>query len=426
MSMLELLELQARARAIRSQLALEPVTKIEIDSDSENSDIQHQPATKSKPSAKNFEPSQAPNKPSSTADKPDKNDEKSKATAESRPVRLKRNFRQRQLAIYEPTSGDEDLTIKNQQIQENEEDKTSEVDLVKTTTTEIVTVDNCEKSLDQTELKETEPVVNAETNFTPMEIVSTEPKADESSTVVNTPIEIDETINKSRSPSPDIVPIILEPPVFCISSDSEGEDHHPVVDKRMNLVTTSLAITINRPETEDEVFLRKVKASASVSKKTPEIVADKEPPIKELIPTKKPEPIIKPSPAVKEKPPVEEDKSEAEEGELSDDDSDEEDTESTALVAEPKETVWKDSHIEIDISSDNEEPEEPLAIGIDNEDITPSESSVKREVLELNYRTDDIVDIDDDEDIIDLGKDETLDFDVDTTEPAAADEEVKI
>lgn len=33
MTMLELLELQARARAIRSQLALEPVTKIELDSD---------------------------------------------------------------------------------------------------------------------------------------------------------------------------------------------------------------------------------------------------------------------------------------------------------------------------------------------------------------------------------------------------------
>lgn len=35
MTMLELLELQARARAIRSQLALEPVTKIELDSDEE-------------------------------------------------------------------------------------------------------------------------------------------------------------------------------------------------------------------------------------------------------------------------------------------------------------------------------------------------------------------------------------------------------
>lgn len=36
MTMLELLELQARARAIRSQLALEPVTKIELDSDDED------------------------------------------------------------------------------------------------------------------------------------------------------------------------------------------------------------------------------------------------------------------------------------------------------------------------------------------------------------------------------------------------------
>lgn len=35
-SVLELLELQARARAIRSQLALEPITKIEVESDNEN------------------------------------------------------------------------------------------------------------------------------------------------------------------------------------------------------------------------------------------------------------------------------------------------------------------------------------------------------------------------------------------------------
>uniref|UniRef100_A0A8W7Q2L3 Uncharacterized protein n=1 Tax=Anopheles coluzzii TaxID=1518534 RepID=A0A8W7Q2L3_ANOCL len=41
MTVLELLELQARARAIRSQLALEPVTKIEIDSEHEAEDGRH-------------------------------------------------------------------------------------------------------------------------------------------------------------------------------------------------------------------------------------------------------------------------------------------------------------------------------------------------------------------------------------------------
>lgn len=42
MTMLELLELQARARAIRSQLALEPVTKIELNSDDEGGEENHE------------------------------------------------------------------------------------------------------------------------------------------------------------------------------------------------------------------------------------------------------------------------------------------------------------------------------------------------------------------------------------------------
>ncbi|KAG5681349.1 hypothetical protein PVAND_010793 [Polypedilum vanderplanki] len=45
MTMLELLELQARARAIRSQLALEPVTKIELDSDDDDEENGQQSAS---------------------------------------------------------------------------------------------------------------------------------------------------------------------------------------------------------------------------------------------------------------------------------------------------------------------------------------------------------------------------------------------
>lgn len=39
MSVLELLELQARARAIRSQLAMEPITKIEVKSDDDIDEV---------------------------------------------------------------------------------------------------------------------------------------------------------------------------------------------------------------------------------------------------------------------------------------------------------------------------------------------------------------------------------------------------
>lgn len=77
-SVLELLELQARARAIRSQLALEPVTKIELDSDNSGSSSE------------------------SDVEKTKKSDEvptgsKETAPKESQPkrVRLVRNFRKR-------------------------------------------------------------------------------------------------------------------------------------------------------------------------------------------------------------------------------------------------------------------------------------------------------------------------------------------
>lgn len=110
-SILELLELQARARAIRSQLALEPVTKIELDdTDDETVDKNKKP-----------EPKQPPPEVSTN----DKNEtqtnvtehvtarvavketiEPAKSTADtteqprvpsSRPIRLKRNFRSRQI-----------------------------------------------------------------------------------------------------------------------------------------------------------------------------------------------------------------------------------------------------------------------------------------------------------------------------------------
>ncbi|CAD7083334.1 unnamed protein product [Hermetia illucens] len=78
-SVLELLELQARARAIRSQLALEPVAKIEVDSDDSTDDA-----------------SQSTSKVSSSSRSNDKkmtNGAEPSAVRKTKSVKLKRNFR---------------------------------------------------------------------------------------------------------------------------------------------------------------------------------------------------------------------------------------------------------------------------------------------------------------------------------------------
>lgn len=419
MSMLELLELQARARAIRSQLALEPVTKIELDSDSETSDTPQPKKTTSKPVA-----AAAPNAPEPASKRPIANEapktvEPAIAAAEPRPIRLKRNFRQRQLAIYEPTSGDEE-SLRN-----NETNKVPAIadEPSKPPAVEVVSANGDQLATTQSPVKQT--ANDATAHSSPTAIASADLQLNVSSTSLTDLLESAETNDRSRSPSPDIVPIISEPPVFCISSDSENEDDQRVDKRKAKL--TSLAITINRPETEDEVFLRKVKETAGGAPKNVaerEVLVTQVPlEIQQSVASKKRRTeSVEPAVVQKETAAPSKDESEAEEGEISDDEE---------MAAEE---LPVEAHIELDSSSDSAdvaEPAEEIQLVETEETVVtddpPStlQPTIKTEVLELTYRSDDIVDIDDDEDIIDLGKDETLDFDVDPiTEPPAADSEV--
>lgn len=84
-SVLELLELQARARAIRSQLALEPVTKIELDED----DDPPPPAPEQKDSPKNPDERSTPKKKRERKSKD--NPSKSKASNGKSPTKKRRS-----------------------------------------------------------------------------------------------------------------------------------------------------------------------------------------------------------------------------------------------------------------------------------------------------------------------------------------------
>ncbi|XP_055914401.1 nucleolar protein dao-5 [Eupeodes corollae] len=158
-SVLELLELQARARAIRSQLALEPVTKIEVNTDSEEEGPPKQrppsAAAARKKSSKTTNGSSSNGK-SSEAGKKTSNSTltviipNGEPAVPSKRIKLKRNFRKQ-------TQGEENSY---------DESKSTETDNRKTT----------------------EEVV---------------PK------------------KEARSPSPDVIPIVAVPETLCISDSDE-------------------------------------------------------------------------------------------------------------------------------------------------------------------------------------------------------------
>ncbi|KAH8257481.1 hypothetical protein KR038_010604 [Drosophila bunnanda] len=104
MSVLELLELQARARAIRSQLAMEPITKIEVKSDDDDDDHGERPAkpvhrrTKEKRTAKTTDAGKdASQEKSKAAENDQAQDAESGSKEQPAPrkkIKLKRNYRQ--------------------------------------------------------------------------------------------------------------------------------------------------------------------------------------------------------------------------------------------------------------------------------------------------------------------------------------------
>ncbi|EDW94722.1 enolase-phosphatase E1 [Drosophila yakuba] len=97
MSVLELLELQARARAIRSQLAMEPITKIEVKSDDDNDEVpaeQVQRKEKEKRSTKKKDSGKRKPQESAiaTSSQPDSSSREQQAPRKK--IKIKRNYRQ--------------------------------------------------------------------------------------------------------------------------------------------------------------------------------------------------------------------------------------------------------------------------------------------------------------------------------------------
>lgn len=190
---MELLELQARARAIRSQLALEPVTKIELDDS--DSEIPDKVNDKDKEKESRTKSAQSNSKHS---EKPLEDEPKVPAT---KPVRLKRNFRQRQMEGYESDGSnavaEKDASDKNEKGIQNE---------------------SREKSPDKVVEKEKSP----------------------------------EKVIESTIPNDDdVVPIVAEPEILCISSDSEN-DEKKVKEKnktKKSYITMPVIEKVVRPPT---------------------------------------------------------------------------------------------------------------------------------------------------------------------------------
>lgn len=235
--MLELLELQARARAIRSQLALEPITKIELDSDNETGSVvatttlsaQKPTATVTTSTIGASKPAQSngTEKEVAIVTKVLTTTTAASASTEVRqkPIRLKRNFRQRQMDGYE-------------------EEETADGE-----------------SGEQTHQSDDRPSERIDES----EAQSAEKQATDSDKEIAQP---------SRSPSPDVITIIPSPETLLISSDSEPEDQGTST-RRQPL--TNLPPMTNLPETEDEYFLRKIKeanAQAKNNKDDPLTVAE--------------------------------------------------------------------------------------------------------------------------------------------------------
>ncbi|XP_065086912.1 DNA ligase 1 [Ochlerotatus camptorhynchus] len=172
MTVLELLELQARARAIRSQLALEPVTKIELDSDQDAENASDTGREPSKAAEKTNEKS----KPDSTSSAKLSGD--SPATEQPKRVRLKRNFRIRQVGEEDPHEETSQSSVPEQPPVRKSRSKSKEK-----------VVESPKTLSDAHQAKPEEEVQDP----------------------------------KSRDSSPEVIPVIPSPETLCISSDSEDE-----------------------------------------------------------------------------------------------------------------------------------------------------------------------------------------------------------
>ncbi|XP_035795827.1 nucleolar and coiled-body phosphoprotein 1-like [Anopheles albimanus] len=265
MTVLELLELQARARAIRSQLALEPVTKIEIDSEHEDEDARQADVdtdeetnrvTRKRASPKTVASSSVEN------GKQPKTENSSSTEQQPRRVRLKRNFRVRQAGdddsdadevssnatdklpsrvASEPEPGPEPkqaetveaATEKAVSVEaEKESDEPKDVEKVGEPTEPVPTATPAvvEKSsdvvadADMTATKEVTTTPAPGTSPVPVADSSSVPVADEENVAVEEQNKQPVTARDAdRESSPEVIPVEASPETLCISSDSEEE-----------------------------------------------------------------------------------------------------------------------------------------------------------------------------------------------------------
>uniref|UniRef100_A0A182NZG1 Uncharacterized protein n=1 Tax=Anopheles epiroticus TaxID=199890 RepID=A0A182NZG1_9DIPT len=235
MTVLELLELQARARAIRSQLALEPVTKIEIDSEHEAEDGRHGDVD-TDDEGKVPARARVTSKTSETAKNGTQFKSENKDTQQqNKRVRLKRNFRIRkvgedddeELSSNPPDNGREKSTEQSMegaeeatetvaenspQGEEKETASEAQADVDKPVEPESAMVEN-EIHSSEAIVEEAEPVITAEESDAPKkDVEDAEP----------TP-SIPQNQDAERESSPEVIPVEASPETLCISSDSEEE-----------------------------------------------------------------------------------------------------------------------------------------------------------------------------------------------------------
>ncbi|XP_041784233.1 caldesmon [Anopheles merus] len=248
MTVLELLELQARARAIRSQLALEPVTKIEIDSEHEAEDGRHGDVD-TDDETKLPARARTGSKASDGAKNGTQFKSENNAQQLTKRVRLKRNFRirkvgdedddEQELSSNPPDTGREKSTeLAMEAMVEEEQEKAPESSPQQMD--EKMEEDEEEKrapSVTQAEEeKQTEPDSSAveketETNTaeanadTNVPVTATE--ATDATQKDDADAEPPQTVRANeegdRESSPEVIPVEASPETLCISSDSEEE-----------------------------------------------------------------------------------------------------------------------------------------------------------------------------------------------------------
>ncbi|XP_055376928.1 dentin sialophosphoprotein isoform X2 [Condylostylus longicornis] len=224
MSVLELLELQARARAIRSQLALEPIAKVELDDseDSSKKDISSKSSDRKSNQSRTSKNHSIPSKSNSVSNSKTIATENSKYSKSgsaqssnhvnlpsSKPIKLKRNYSKPSLECI-PTN----LTRNNHSENFTEKIRSSD---------NISRIPSVEKIRDVPEKIKKEVKDHKRRKDHNLERIERRSREK---------IEVKKSNEKrsGRSQSPDVLAILPSPEILSVS-DSSDEENHPVIKK---------------------------------------------------------------------------------------------------------------------------------------------------------------------------------------------------